>query len=192
MYYQGFFLDFNIIFFSEINNKSVIMKSNKKNTFLIFVVFSLISCDSMIVTPILNVCDCEKYESAQIYNPNEKIHKIILYDGNTLSNWYSNLPKECQGTYSNFELVGCIKTTQDYELNACFYDNGGKRTRKTQKVVINLIEAKTGKIIDSNEFLGEVDGCPSVIYDKTDIDILGHDVEYDQVKDWLLGYLIKN
>jgi hypothetical protein len=164
---------------------------NKYNFFQVFVVLCFLGCDKNIVTPVVSVCDGEIVESAQNYDPEAKIHKIILYEKNKRSDWHTNLPVECQGTYTDFELVGCIEKTKDAELSKCSYTNGGSRTRKAQKVTITIIAAKTGQQITSNSFYGQADSCPQTIPAKTDESINGGNVSYDQVEDWLLGYLKK-
>jgi hypothetical protein len=163
------------------------MKLNKYNFFQMFIALCFLSCDSHLVTPLAHFCDGEIVVSAQEYKPMEKIHKVILYEKNERSDWNTNLPVECQGKYSNFELVGCIEKTDDVEIEKCSYPNGGTRTRKAQKVTITIFEAKTGKQIDSNNFYGHVDNCPQTIPSRTDEVIDGDNVSYDQVKGWLLN-----
>jgi hypothetical protein len=163
-----------------------------KNIILIQIIFaiSLFSCDSFILTPVVNVCDGEGIEYAKIYNPQEKIHKIILYEKgkNVRHDWNSEIPKEYQGTYTDFDLVGCIEIGKE-TIQTCSYTNGGKRMRVAQKVTITILAARTGLPVVSNYFFGSVSACPAEIYDSNDADIKGDAVAYEQISAWLLGYL---
>ena len=59
-------------------------------------------------------------------------------------------------------------------------------------MTITIFEANTGDQIASASFYGgNVDACPSTIPSVTHEDIKGDKVEYEQVKDWLLSYLLK-
>ena len=167
------------------------MKLSLYILFLLFVSVLFFKCDSFIVTPAANICDGEAFESAQAYNPQSEIHKIILFENNMRSEWYSNLPEECQGTYVNFDIVGCIEKNDKIELQKCNYTNGGTRTRKENCVKITLFEASTGNQIASSTFCGKVEACPTTISIKSDVDINGDDVKYEDVETWLLGYLKK-
>jgi hypothetical protein len=159
---------------------------------LIQVIFaiSLFSCDSFILTPVVNVCDGVGIESAKNYNPQEKTHKIILYEKgkNLRHEWNSEIPKEYQGSYTDFDLVGCIEFAKE-SIQTCSYTNGGKRTRVAQKVTVTIIVARTGLPIASNYFIGTVSNCPLEINDSSDANIDGDPVKYEQISAWLLGYL---
>jgi len=145
------------------------------------------------LTPFANVCDGVGNEYAKVYNPNEQNHKIILYEKgkNSRNSWNSKLPDECLGTYTDCDLVGCIEKGQE-TIGTCSYSNNGTRTRIYKEITITILEARTGLPLYSNSFLGGTpDPCPQTIPDVTNEDIIGTDVEYEQIADWLLSYLKK-
>lgn len=167
------------------------MKFKKLSLILFWFAICSISCDSYLLTPFTNVCDGIGIEYAKEYNPNEKTHKIIFYEKgeNLRDDWNSKLPPGCLGTYTDCDLVGCIE--KDHEImETCTYYNGGTRTRKWQKVTITILEARTGNPLYSNSFLGNnPDACPPEIFELDHKDIIGPEVEYKQIEDWLLKYL---
>lgn len=165
---------------------------------LICISICSISCDSYLLTPFTNACDGVGIEYAKKYNPNEKNHKIILYEKgkNLRDDWNSKLPHEYQGDYADCDLVGCIEKGLE-TIETCSYNStgtgtqiSGTRTRKYKKVTITILEARSGLPLYSNSFTGGTpDVCPQKIFDSNNKDIIGTDVEYEQIANWLLGYL---
>jgi hypothetical protein len=104
-------------------------------------------------------CQGQPVKGAAQYQPNSGTHPIVLFQNNSSIQdvpkvW---LPKSLEAV----ELVACVGEEEKVQLNLCEYDDGSKVRRIQYKVVIRLVAASTGQLLETITVDGtEPEVCP--------------------------------
>ena len=147
-----------------------------KNNWITFLTI-LISCISCIspnklsaemINNLSPVCLGEGVPQTAEYQPSlQKIHPIVILSASGEESEFTRKPSLdwLPNSIGEVELVACVGKIRG-STSQCHYTHGYTVTYYLEKVPISLHEAKTGKVVASDDELisGKVKGCPYVAY----------------------------
>ena len=140
-----------------------------------------------IIKTLKDVCLGIGVDEACAYTPDEDFHPILLLDNQGESHdWSDDIGTKWEPMALRFcELVIIVEKQEAAEIENCYYILGSPITRYQYHMEVCVYSAKTGELVASETFLGEVPGeCPkSAPQEQTTI--YGERVSFKVFEEWL-------
>lgn len=155
--------------------------------------------------PLLTVCQGYRAEGGSTYTPSPGPHPAIAVENSSgeprLDTWLIPQAARAQ-SLAETQLVLCLEKAELIYIDSCRYttqtDGGGRATNRIDRYYYvqeaRLLEAKTGRPIDTHTFAGQSPrACDETEYFKTDETIStleGPPISTATVQQWLQPHLI--